>query len=98
MQFRYILPIKDNSILIYENNIYFDSMMFVFTQPLYHGQDVTHGQFFKRNKADLNSEFSFSETGCLTKAKELSLSYYLPIGVWEKNRWIHALPKGNNVK
>ena len=29
----------------------------------------------------LNSEFSFSQTGCLTKAKEPSLPYYLPIVV-----------------
>ena len=27
----------------------------------------------------MNSEFSFSKTSCLTKAEELSLSYYLPI-------------------
>ena len=33
----------------------------------------------KQNTAGLNSEFSFSETGCLTKAKELSLLYYLLI-------------------
>ena len=34
---------------------------------------------FKRSLAGLNSEFSFSETSCLTKAEEPSLSYYLPI-------------------
>ena len=34
---------------------------------------------FKRNTAGLNSEFSFSQTGWLTKAKEHSLSYYLSI-------------------
>ena len=33
--------------------------------------------FFKQNKVGLNSEFSFSYTGYLTKAKELSLPYYL---------------------
>ena len=32
---------------------------------------------FKQNAVSLNSEFSFSYTGCLAKAKELSLSYYL---------------------
>ena len=34
---------------------------------------------FKRSLTGLNSEFSFSETRCLTKAEETSLSYYLPI-------------------
>ena len=47
------------------------------TPPL--GQDMTQGQFFKRSLTGLNSEFSFSYTSCLTKAEELSLSYYLPI-------------------
>ena len=37
---------------------------------------------FKQNTADLNSKFSF-ETGYFTKAKEPSLSYYLPV---EENR------------
>ena len=34
---------------------------------------------FKRRLTGLNSEFSFSYTSCLTKAEEISLSYYLPI-------------------
>ena len=34
---------------------------------------------FKRSLTGLNSEFSFSLTSCLSKAEELSLSYYLPI-------------------
>ena len=34
---------------------------------------------FKRSLTGLNSEYSFSLTGCLTKAEEPSLSYYLPI-------------------
>ena len=34
---------------------------------------------FKRSLTGLNSEFSFSKTSCLAKAKELSLSYYFPI-------------------
>ena len=42
-------------------------------------QVVTQSQFFKRSKASLNSEFSFSKTGYLTKTKEPSLPYYLPI-------------------
>ena len=47
------------------------------TPPL--GQDMTQGQFFERSLTGLNSEFSFSETSCLTKAEEPSLPYYLPI-------------------
>ena len=34
---------------------------------------------FKKSLTDFNSEFSFSQTGCLTNAKESSLSYYLSI-------------------
>ena len=30
----------------------------------------------------MNSEFSFSQTSCLTKAEEPSLPYYLPIAGW----------------
>ena len=33
---------------------------------------------FKRSLTGLNSDFSFSETSCLTKAEEPSLSFYLP--------------------
>ena len=40
---------------------------------------MTQGQFFKRSLTGLNSEFSFSKTSRLTKAKEPSLPYYLPI-------------------
>ena len=34
---------------------------------------------FKRSLIGLNSEFSFSCTSCLTKAEEISLTYYLPL-------------------
>ena len=34
---------------------------------------------FKWSKARLNLEFSFSKTGCQTKTKETSLTYYIPI-------------------
>ena len=40
---------------------------------------MTLGQFLKRSLTGLNSDFSFSETSCLTKAEEPSLPYYLPI-------------------
>ena len=50
----------------------------IYLTPLL-GQDMTQGQFFKRSLAGLNSEFSFSQTSCLTKAEEPSLPYYLPI-------------------
>ena len=43
------------------------------------GQDMTHGQFFKRSLAGLNSQFSFSSTSCLFKAEEPRLPYNLPI-------------------
>ncbi len=36
----------------------------------------------KRSLTGLNSEFSFSQTSCLTKAEEPSLPYYLPIAGW----------------
>ena len=34
---------------------------------------------FKRSLTGLNSQFSFSKTSCLSKAKQRSLPYYLPI-------------------
>ena len=40
---------------------------------------MTQGQFFMRSLTGLNSEFSFTQTSCLTKAEEPSLPYYLPI-------------------
>ena len=40
---------------------------------------IWHKAIFKRSLTGLNSEYSFSKTSCLTKAEELSLSYYLPI-------------------
>ena len=42
------------------------------TPPL--EEDMTQGQFFKQSLTGLNSE-----TSCLTKAEEPSLTYYLPI-------------------
>ena len=37
------------------------------------------GSIFKWSLTGLNSEFSFSSTGCRTKVKEFSLPYYLSI-------------------
>ena len=34
---------------------------------------------FKWSKADLNSDFAFSLTACLSKDKEDNVLYYLPI-------------------
>ena len=52
--------------------------MILFTNPSARaGYDTM--SIFKRSLTGLNSEFSFSYTSCLTKAEELSLSYYLPI-------------------
>ena len=45
-------------------------------QPLRSGRIWHQVNFFKRSLTGLNSEFSSSETNCLTKAEELSLSYY----------------------
>ena len=49
---------------------------------LHHLQDVT-GSIFEWSATGLNLEFYFSWTGCYTKVKELTLSYYLPIA-WAK--------------
>ena len=54
-----------------------------------HRQDVTQGQFFNCSLTGLNSKFSFSYTCCLTKTKELSLSYYLPLA---RGRIIRFIP------
>ena len=48
----------------------------VFSQPLCLKEVGTQSQWII---AGLNSEFSFSKTDCLTKAKEPSLFYCLPI-------------------
>ena len=56
----------------------FKNKIIIFTNPsAWAGYDTR--SIFKRSLTGLNSEFSFSETSCLTKAEELSLSYYLPI-------------------
>ena len=40
---------------------------------------------------DLNSEYSFSETSCLTKTEESRLLF---THSWRENNWIHIFPKG----
>ena len=50
----------------------------IFTNPSARaGYDIR--SIFKRSLTGLNSEFSFSQTSCLTKAEEPNLSSYLPI-------------------
>ena len=46
---------------------------------------------FKRSFTGLNSEFSFSKTGCKIKAKEISLTHYLPIAGRRITRFIPCL-------
>ena len=47
--------------------------------PTPHEQDVTQGQFLNGIQLIWIHFFSFSQTGCHTKAKEPNLSYNLPI-------------------
>ena len=55
--------------LVFKTSLVTIARLYVFTQPLRHGQDVTLGQFSSGFIAILNSEFSFLLTICLTKAK-----------------------------
>ena len=50
----------------------------IFTNPSARAGYDTRS-IFKRSLTGLNSDFSFSQTSCLTKAEEPSLPYYLPI-------------------
>ena len=50
----------------------------IFTNPSARAGFDTRS-IFKRILTGLNSEFSFSQTSCLTKAEDSSLPYYLPI-------------------
>ena len=58
--------------------------------------DVTQGQFFKQSAVGLNSEFSFY-TGCLTKAKVPSLSYYIPTAEEKTDGFMFSLGDYNEV-
>ena len=62
----------------FSKRIYYVLKITIFTNPSARaGYDTS--SIFKRSLTDLNSEFSFSKTSCLTKAEEPSLSNYLPI-------------------
>ena len=63
--------------------------IYIYIYPtLLHEQDVTQDQFFKQSLS-LNSKLSFSLTRCYSKAKEISLLYYLPIA---EGRMIRFIP------
>ena len=52
---------------------------YAFTQPLLPQAGYDTRSIFRQSKAELNSEFSFSKTSCLTMTIKSSLPYYLPI-------------------
>ena len=71
-------------------------LVFIYpTSSLRRGYDAR--SIFKSTKACLNSGFPLFWIGCITKDKELNLSYYLPIDR-RKNKWIHAFPKDISIK
>ena len=51
---------------------------------------------FKQSTAGLNSEFSFSKTGCLTKVREPNFLNYLPI-VKERREGFMSFRKSGSV-
>ena len=53
-------------------------LFIIFTNPSARAGYDTRS-IFMRSLTGLNLEYSFSKTSCLTKAKDPSLSYYLPI-------------------
>ena len=64
--------------------------LFIILFILFPPTDATHCLFFfSRALLVLNSEFSFSYISCLTKVKEFSLPYYLPI---VEVRWDKFMP------
>ena len=67
--------------------------MYVFTQPLRTSR-MRHKINFEQSLMGLNSESSFSLTGCHTKVKEFCLPYNLLIAGRWKNYRIHTFPNG----
>ena len=63
--------------------------MYVLSQPLHNGQDVTQGQFLCGVQLVWIQNF----TGCLNKVKEPSLPYYSLIAWSGENRLIYAFFK-----
>ena len=59
--------------------------MGAFTLSLRDGIDLISRSNFKQSKANFNSEFFFS-TGCFSRSKNRSLSYYLILA--GENKWI----------
>ena len=75
-------PIKTPMLHPQLSKIRHSSQVYIFTNPSARAGYDTRS-IFKRSLTGLNSEFSFSWTSCLTKAEEISLSYYLLIaGGW----------------
>ena len=58
-------------------------------------KDVIHGQFLIGVQL-VRIKFSFSLTGCRTKAKQPILSDYLHMNGSGENRWIHASSHDTN--
>ena len=56
--------------------------MYEFTERLQPWERCDNISKFKRSKAGLNSEFSFSYSGCVAKATEYSMLYYLFLSQW----------------
>ena len=72
-------------------------LIYIIIQQIYYEQmDVTQGQFLSEMQLVLNSEFSFTKTGLLTKAKEPVCPIIYPL--LGKNRGIHVFPKQNKIQ
>ena len=87
-------PYKTAALLLLTSHFTNHPSKILFTNPSARAGYDTR-TIFKRSLTGLNSEFSFSQTSCLTKAEEPSLSYYLPIA---GGRIIGFIPsKINNI-
>ena len=63
----------ESSRIIKSNKFYKTAQEYVFTPP---SQAECHILIFEQSTTYLTWEFSFSQTGCHTKVKELSLTFY----------------------